>query len=164
MKAAASEAMTTATVAPMPRHTGGMNETSGTHDQELAIAAISRILLEGMPPGADHVVLTADVISTVTRAHYLAVYASGEQAAFTPGKPVDDESLDALRDAMYRDDVGTWFGMQFVQYANGRPSVQFNHDVDLGLPATADDWQLDLDVYPRSPANIPPWLAARLLG
>ena len=133
-------------------------------DQQLAIASNSRTPPEGMPPAVAHVVLAADVISTVTRAHYLAVYASGEQAAFTPGKPVDDESLDALRDAMYRDDVGTWFGMQFVQYANGRPSVQFNHDVDLGLPATADDWQLDLDVYPRSPANIPPWLAARLLG
>ena len=141
-----------------------MSDTAGSQDQEVAIAAISRILLEGMPPSADRVILTADVISTVTRAVYVVVYPSGEQANFTPGKPVDDETLDALRDTMYRDDVGTWIGMQFVQFANGRCSVQFNHDVDLGLPASAADWRLDLDVYPRSPEHIPAWLAARLLG
>jgi hypothetical protein len=131
--------------------------------QETAIAAISRILLAGMPPGAERVVLTADVISTVTRAVYLVVYPSGEQATFTPGRPVDDEALDALRDAMYQDEVGTWIGVQFVQFANGRCSVQFNHDVDLGLVASAADWRLDLDVYPRSAASIPTWLAARLI-
>ena len=136
----------------------------GLMEQQLAIEAISRILLAGMPPGTERVVLTADVISTETRAVYLAVYPNGEQAKFSPGRPVDDEALDALRDAMYRDDVGTWFGMQFVQLADGRSSVQFNHDHDPQLVATADDWRLDLDVYPRSSEHVPAWLAARLQG
>jgi len=136
----------------------------GIEQQQAAMDAISRILIAGMPPGAERVVLTAEVISTVTRAVYLAVYPNGEQARFSPGRPVDDESLDALRDAMYRDDVGTWFGLQFVQLADGRSTAQFNHDHDPQLPATANDWRLDLDVYPRSEQHVPSWLAVKLLG
>ena len=146
-----------------PRHNGGMGDEA-LAAQQTAMTEISRQLLAGMPPSAERVVLTADVISTVTRAAYLVIYPNGQQAVFTPGRPVDDEALDALRDAMYRDEVGTWFGMQFVQLADGRSSAQFNHDHDPQLTATADDWRLDLDVYPRSQAHLPGWLAARLLG
>jgi len=146
------------------RQNGGMADDA-LAAQQAAMAEISRQLLAGMPPGAERVVLTAEVISTVTRAAYLVIYPNGQQAAYSPGRPVDDEALDALRDAMYRDDVGTWFGLQFVQLADGRTSAQFNHDHDPQLTtATANDWRLDLDVYPRSEQHVPGWLAARLLG
>lgn len=84
---------------------------------------------------------------------------------------LDGDALDQLRDAMYRDDEGTWYNASFVVSGPGAPEPSFDFE-NPPFGGIADDPEspghaapvlllLDQEMFPRDKAHLPAWHPAR---
>ncbi|WP_410572735.1 TNT domain-containing protein [Amycolatopsis sp. cmx-4-61] len=124
---------------------------------------VGNALVDAAPPGWRRIDLVSRVNVDVQDFVLTVLMADGSQVPVAVPDRVAP-AVRRIRDAYYVPGEGTWFSMRYLIDPPGRIQTLFNLDWDPHWAPSIDNagWVRDLDAYPRDPANIQPWLRARL--
>lgn len=94
----------------------------------------------------------------------LATMPDGRKVGFGRIPRSLSEAFRALRDSMYQPGKGAWYTAIATLYRDGRFSLDldYDHEPQWFTPTHPGHYVEDLEQYPRSEENIPPWLRDRL--
>lgn len=141
-----------------------MTDTEPSRKREL-ISEIAALAAEAVP---------GEWTSLVYAPRVLTMYAEIELLAHRPGGTIERvrgpdalDSIEELREVMYRPGAGTWFSAWWaVTNDDGHWSteVEFNYDEEpqWSRPVDPGLYGLDLEDFPRRDDLIPDWLTAKL--
>lgn len=132
-------------------------------EQHQLLTGLTRLLVEVLPD--DWQQLIVDYRQVGNHVH-VAVGVRKPDGSLELWEPPEESWLyfQKLRHGMYSDEHGTWFSMRFIIDPPHNFQVKYNY---RNLPdwgdAPAEDFNLDLERYPRSEDNIPEWFRAKLV-
>lgn len=147
---------------------GETTEPEPTRDQPLLAASdtverIGRLVARATPGPWRKVVLHYQGLGRVSELTAESVSPDGTLHPVIP-PPEVSELLSRLRDQMYRENGGTWFGARLVVHPSGTVQGDFDHhgEPQFSSPLDPEDYQDELQLYPRDPEHLPEWLRRHL--
>ncbi|MEP9395109.1 hypothetical protein ABLE94_23020 [Gordonia sp. VNK1] len=96
--------------------------------------------------------------------HARVDWGNGRSENIAPSGGFDDDTLTAMRDAMYQPGLGTWFSAVLRVDPSGGIDGEFNYDDEPQWAAPVDPiaYVTDAKKYPRDVKLQPEWLQAKL--
>ncbi|MEH0110215.1 hypothetical protein V6N00_10930 [Tersicoccus sp. MR15.9] len=116
-----------------------------------------------IPDGFDVITYTTSKTLSFYRETLVATSEDGRRESLL----VDDEVTvlsSELRDVMYRQGPGTWFGAVVTVTSRGKLDAQYNYDDEpyWDFPVDPKTYVTDLETYPRDDAHMPEWLQQKV--
>ncbi|MEU3016273.1 MULTISPECIES: hypothetical protein [unclassified Nocardiopsis] len=131
--------------------------------QDVVLRETGRAVVDRLPHGWHEIVVDFHACHRVSVS---TVVVTGGDGAVTypdlPGSAVS--SLRELREGMYREGTGTWFGLRYVITHDRRFHVDYAYDAepDFGFELALGDYWRDAERFPRNPERVPEWLREKL--
>lgn len=146
------------------RFTGGFTKTGRmVKEDEIEWSDEAAALLSmALPPGNHQ---TTIYYNAMGRHIDMSVHVLNFRIREVPWEPPAKlpEMLAELRKGMYAEGVGTWFGLRLQMHSMTRLSLEYDWDDEprWGVPPPESAYREELELFPRTPENTPPWLAQR---
>jgi hypothetical protein len=124
---------------------------------------VGNALLDAAPPGWRRIDLVCRLNVDVEDFTLTVLMGDGSQVAVAIPEQVAP-AVRQIRTAFHQPGEGTWFSMRYVLDPPTQFHVAYNLDWDPRWEPALDPvgWVRDLEAFPRAPANIRPWLRAKL--
>jgi hypothetical protein len=145
------------------------DEYGGLEAQQELANLVAQELHKALPEGADEVRYIVSMFAQHSQSRTL-LFLDGDKVGSLPKVGNVTNNVRSLRKAMYSPNGGTWFSAVFRVFRDGRMKASFNYDEEpvftdpLGRPREVMPamYARDLEVFPRSAAATPAWLAAKV--
>ncbi|WDZ91573.1 hypothetical protein [Nocardiopsis sp. HUAS JQ3] len=121
---------------------------------------IGHILLQAAPHGWQEIECTVAMVNNMGQIWSHAVMPDGVKHDFYIPAELSVQ-FRSLRSAMYIPEKGTWFSAKYTLAppSSFRVGYNFDHEKEFSQPRPdAVDYYEDLQEFPRSAENMPPWL------
>jgi hypothetical protein len=141
----------------------------GLEAQQELSGLVAQDLYDALPDEADEIRHVITIFVQYSQSMIL-LFRDGEEVGSLPDIKGLGDHVEALRKAMYSPTGGTWFSAVFRVFRDGRMKASFNYDEEpvvtdvQGRPREIMPalYAKDLEVFPRSAAATPAWLAAKV--
>ncbi|GAA3817202.1 hypothetical protein [Cellulomonas soli] len=139
---------------------GVSTPTSATQEQ---YELIGRLLASTAPSGWSEVSLTVSVVGPALRSTVVAHLADGSDRTPLDDEPIElDRLLFEIHRQAYVPGAGSWITARVVVFADGRITVDLEHDLEPPFDFAPASWEAELKERPRTAEATPAWLAAKL--
>jgi hypothetical protein len=145
------------------------SEHGGLEAQRELSRLVAQDLYGAIPDEADEIRLVITAIFVQYAKFYILLFRDGNKTGSLPSVHGLYDHVKSLRKAMYSPNGGTWFGAEFRVFRDGRMKASFNYDEEAVIDGALGRREVmsalyakDLEVFPRSAAATPAWLAAKV--
>ncbi|MFJ4027325.1 hypothetical protein ACIPWF_09030 [Paenarthrobacter sp. NPDC089989] len=147
-----------------------MTEQGNLLAEREAFDKLGSLLHRLIGPADDRVEFIASVTSTTNEQH-IRIYNPAGQFASSEGRFNDSggsfeisRAMRELRQASYRTELGTWFGIHAIVTASGSVTMDFNFDDEpqWEIDVNPEVYAKDQSRFPRAAAKQPKWLKQKL--